>query len=342
MKKLKVVALVLCLAVLISVWTPGTLATQTDTAETRTPTCGQTAHVHTDACYTRSETPVCDQPGHVHTDACYEVKTVCTLPEDETHTHVDACNEKTLTCQEPQGHNHTDACYKKLTCNLSEHTHTDSCYPAPATAPTQPACTCGEALKEENGEKLHLDGCPAKPTQPTCICKTNEDGTKTYVEGCPVCEKPAETTDPTTAPTETTEVTTPTCTCGTTDGTHTETCPLFKPTADPITHLETCQEGCTGENCLCPCHELSLFERLMACETLDELFTIVDTTPEDELMALTDEENAEIEAKITALEGEPLPPVVLEECVNESVISEIIYPAVNFDNVAPFGAPVEG
>ena len=80
----------------------------------------------------------------------------------------------------------------------------------------------------------------------------------------------------------------------------------------------------------------------MACKTLDELFAIVDVTPEEELMALTDEENAEIEAKIAALESEPLPPVVLEECENESVISEIIYPAVNFANVAPFGAPVEG
>lgn len=107
-------------------------------------------------------------------------------------------------------------------------------------------------------------------------------------------------------------------------------------------HIDTCVEGCTGEGCDCSCHELSLFERLMACETLDELFAIVDETPEAELMALTEEENAQIEAKIAALEPEPLPPVVLEECENETVISEIIYPAVNFDNVAPFGAPVEG
>lgn len=86
----------------------------------------------------------------------------------------------------------------------------------------------------------------------------------------------------------------------------------------------------------------SLYARLMACETLDELFAIVDAASEDELMALTDEENAEIEAKITDLESAPLPPVILEDCENESVISEIIYPAVNFDHVAPFGAPVEG
>lgn len=140
---------------------------------------------------------------------------------------------------------------------------------------------------------------------------------------------------------------TPTCTCGTEDGVHAEGCPLYAAPVAPVlpeepAHIDTCVEGCTDEGCECPCHKLSLFERLMACETLDQLFAIVDATPEDELMALTDEQNAEIEAKIAALEGEPLPPVVLEECVNESVISEIIYPAVNFDHVAPFGAPVEG
>ena len=146
---------------------------------------------------------------------------------------------------------------------------------------------------------------------------------------------------------ENTETPEPECTCGTESETHTEGCPLYVTPAEPApaeesAHLDTCVEGCTGENCDCSCHELSLFERLMACETLDEMFAIVDETPEAELMALTEEENAQIEAKIAALEPEPLPPVVLEECENETVISEIIYPAVNFDNVAPFGAPVEG
>ena len=146
---------------------------------------------------------------------------------------------------------------------------------------------------------------------------------------------------------ENTETPEPECTCGTESETHTEGCPLYVAPTEPVpaeksAHIDTCVEGCTGEGCDCSCHELSLFERLMACETLEELFAIVDETPEAELMALTEEENAQIEAKIAALEPEPLPPVVLEECENETVISEIIYPAVNFDNVAPFGAPVEG
>ena len=80
----------------------------------------------------------------------------------------------------------------------------------------------------------------------------------------------------------------------------------------------------------------------MACKTLDELFTLADKTPEEQLLALTDEQNAQIEAKIAALEPEPLPPVVIGETKDEPVTSEIIYPTVNFDKVAPFGAPVGG
>lgn len=91
-----------------------------------------------------------------------------------------------------------------------------------------------------------------------------------------------------------------------------------------------------------PKTEPSLFERLMVCTTLEELFTLADETPEEELLALTDEENAQIEAKIAALEPEPLPAVVIEESSDEPVPSEIIYPTVNFDEVAPFGDPVVG
>lgn len=179
---------------------------------------------------------------------------------------------------------------------------------------------------------------------------TGEDEIPTDEEGSPIPDA-NQSEDADSAPVndgeENTETPEPECTCGTESETHTEGCPLYIAPAEPVpaeesAHIDTCVEGCTGEGCDCSCHELSLFEQLMACETLDELFAIVDATPEEELLALTDEENAEIEAKIAALESEPLPPVVLEDCENESVISEIIYPAVNFDHVAPFGAPVEG
>lgn len=112
-----------------------------------------------------------------------------------------------------------------------------------------------------------------------------------------------------------------------------------------IVHIDTCLEGCTGENCNCPCHN-TLFARLMAAETLEELFAIVDETAEEDLLALTDEEVAQVEAKIVELEPEPLPEIIINGPIDgssdEPVISEIIYPTVNFDNVAPFGDPVVG
>ena len=90
---------------------------------------------------------------------------------------------------------------------------------------------------------------------------------------------------------------------------------------------------------------MSLFERLMACETLEKLFNLASATSKEELQALTDDENAQIEAKIENLASIRLFPADEEEMnveTEEPIISEIIYPTVNFDNVAPFGAPVEG
>ena len=105
-------------------------------------------------------------------------------------------------------------------------------------------------------------------------------------------------------------------------------------------HVDGCAgEGCTVENCPCPCH--SLYARLMACTTLDELFALVDAATEEELSALTENQKRQVEAKITALGPEPLPPVVLEES-KEPVAGEIIYPTKNFAWVAPFGSPVVG
>ena len=86
----------------------------------------------------------------------------------------------------------------------------------------------------------------------------------------------------------------------------------------------------------------SLFERLMACTKLEELFALIDETPEEQLMQLSESQVAEVEAKIAALEPEPLPSVEIEESSDEPVPSEIIYPTVNFDDVAPLGDPVVG
>lgn len=84
----------------------------------------------------------------------------------------------------------------------------------------------------------------------------------------------------------------------------------------------------------------------MACETFEELMMLIEATPEEALLALTEDEVMQIEAKIAELEPEPLPPVVEEDSdimtTDEPVESEIIYPTVNFTNVAPFGDPVVG
>lgn len=120
----------------------------------------------------------------------------------------------------------------------------------------------------------------------------------------------------------------------------TEETPSDAEEAAEIAHTEDCSESCTGEDCKCSCH--TLFERLMACKTLEELLTLIDETPEEDLILLSDSEVAEVEAKIVALEPEPLPAVVINASTEEPVISEIVYPTVNIDEVAPLGDPVIG
>ena len=100
-------------------------------------------------------------------------------------------------------------------------------------------------------------------------------------------------------------------------------------------HIETCLEGCTGEDCECVCHLPSLFERLMATETLEEFYAIIEMTDESEFSTLTDEEHWEIEAHMIALEPELVPEVTLLEGNEETVLSEIVSPMVSFTNVAP-------
>ncbi len=121
---------------------------------------------------------------------------------------------------------------------------------------------------------------------------------------------------------------------------HKEGCPLYvapEKSAAP-SHIDTCSDDCTDAECKCACH---LFDRLMACRTLDEIWVLLDAASEDALNALTDEQCTQIDAKIEALEPSPAPAIVIEES-EPPVPSEIGYAMINYTNVAPLGDPITG
>ena len=119
----------------------------------------------------------------------------------------------------------------------------------------------------------------------------------------------------------------------------TEETPSDAEEAVEIAHTEDCSESCTDAECKCACH---LFNKIMACTTLDDIWAAFDEASNETINALTDEQNAQIDAKIEALEPAPAPAVVIEESDEETVPSEIVYRTVNYTFVAPFGDPVTG
>lgn len=121
---------------------------------------------------------------------------------------------------------------------------------------------------------------------------------------------------------------------------HAEGCPLYVDPNAPIVinHIETCLEGCTGEECTCVCH---LYEKIMAAETLDEIWMILDEISDETYDTMTDGMNAKIDEKISDLEPKPAPAIDFD--VTEPVVeSEVSVPTANYAYVAPFGAPVTG
>lgn len=167
-------------------------------------------------------------------------------------------------------------------------------------------------------------------------------GSEFTVANEPVTPTPETTPDATPAP-EVSPEETKECTCDPkpSEGeAHKEGCPLYvapeKPT-DP-SHIDTCSDDCTDAECKCPCH---LFDRLMACQTLEEIEAIIKATPEDVLKSLSEEQVAQVEAYMDKLMPAPLPAIVIEES-EPPVESEIYRPTVNYTNVAPFGEPVTG
>ena len=86
---------------------------------------------------------------------------------------------------------------------------------------------------------------------------------------------------------------------------------------------------------------MSLFDRLMTCETLDEIWKILDATTDEAMNDLPEEELDQIDAKIRDLE-QLYPTIVIDDMVEDTVQSEIVRVSVDVTDVAPFLAPVKG
>lgn len=180
-----------------------------------------------------------------------------------------------------------------------------------------------------NGELTVTEETPTPTPEVTETPTPTEEPKPTETPVPSEIEKPAETE----APKE--------CTCGAAEGeAHKEGCPLYAAPEKPATpsHIDTCSDDCTDAECKCPCH---LFDRLMACQTLEEIEAIIKATPEDVLKSLSEEQVAQVEAYMDKLMPAPLPAIVIEES-EPPVESEIYRPTVNYTNVAPFGEPVTG
>lgn len=199
---------------------------------------------------------------------------------------------------------------------------TETTTPAPGTTET-PAPEETEAPVETPTEE------PAK----TCTCDPAPAEGEAHKEVCPLYAAPEQPTE---------EAKTCTCDPKPAEGeAHKEGCPLYiapeKPAAP--SHIDTCSDDCTDAECKCACH---LFNKIMACTTLDDIWAAFDEASDETINALTDEQNAQIDAKIEALEPAPAPAVVIEESNEDTVPSEVVYRTVNYTFVAPFGDPVTG
>lgn len=194
-----------------------------------------------------------------------------------------------------------------------------------------PAPDAAEAPASE--ETVVLDETPTEESAQTCTCDPAPAEGEAHKEGCPLYVTPEQPAEEEKA-----------CTCDPAPAegeAHKEGCPLYVAPEQPAasSHIETCSDDCTDAECKCPCH---LFDRLMACTTLEEMETAFDEASDETINALTDEQNAQIDAKIEALEPAPAPAVVVEESSDETVPSEVVYQTVNYTFVAPFGDPVTG
>lgn len=198
---------------------------------------------------------------------------------------------------------------------------TETTTPAPDTTET-PAPEETEAPVETPTEE------PAK----TCTCDPQPAEGEAHKEGCPLYaapEQPAEAEK--------------TCTCDPKPAegeAHKEGCPLYAAPEKPAapSHIDTCSDDCADAECKCACH---LFNKIMACTTLDQVWAIMDHMTDEQWDALSEAQMDAIDQLIARLDTQPIP-MQPEEDNNPQIESEIIYPTVTYTYVAPFGDPVTG
>lgn len=197
----------------------------------------------------------------------------------------------------------------QTTSNGTIEVPTETTTPAPGTTET--------TAPEETEAPVET---PTEEPAKTCTCDPAPAEGEAHKEGCPLYAAPEQPTE---------EAKTCTCDPKSAEGeAHKEGCPLYiapeKPAAP--SHIDTCSDDCTDAECKCACH---LFNKIMACTTLDDIWAAFDEASDETINALTDEQNAQIDAKIEALEPAPAPAVVVEESDEETVPSEIVYRTVN-------------
>lgn len=343
MMKKKLLTGALSAAMLVTLCVPRTLLTK---AETTSPVlvCDKEEHTHSAECYEISDEPTCGQEeseGHKHDDSCYEITEELTCTRNDDHTHDESCYtiKRELTCGEKEsaGHTHSDSCYKKeLICGLEEHKHNKDCY---------------ETVEETEEETTAPETEASTDAEETGAPETEESTEAAEIETTAAEETTGAETPETAETSETKETEARECTCGTEDGIHDEDCPLYKETSKatasnattpttppaPVTsvHIEGCTDECTGEDCNCPCHRMSLFDRVMTCETLEDMWNILSVATEEDLHTLTEEERIQIGTKVDALSQESYPTIPTDNMVEGTVQSEIVSVSVNVTDVAP-------
>ena len=215
---------------------------------------------------------------------------------------------------------------KECTCGLTDGTHLNTCplyqntteTKPGETGTTEPGSTEGETGSTETGESGGEAKDPETPETPAEPEKTCDCGSTdgTHAETCPLYEKPAEPEK--------------TCTCGRTDGTHAEDCPLYTPPALTCTCGST--DGTHAETC--PLYVAPAFDAAKAKSDMLALGSVEEV--ESYLSALTEEQQQAVLALFTRAE--------IEEFAKKLGVDteiKVITPPVNYTEVGPLKDAVQ-